>query len=148
MASIYHTVNIRVPVDKVWEYLTSEENYPEYIAGYLSDGRGNIKDQDPDTFYWSADLRLVKIPVTETITEIRDQESIVYRGTILGQNFQTIIEFSDNQGDCEIRVTISYHISWYLLNGLTDRLLIDPITRKYLRASLEEAKSRLESDGN
>ena len=124
----------------VWDFITAPSNFPRYVHGYKGGFVVTSEERGMGARYkWTAACGPFTLQSTEEVVEWREGRRVAYRGALAGITFDSSMEVRESVGGGTLLdVAIRYCVPIFWGNGVTDRLIIRPIIREYIDASLEK----------
>lgn len=140
MGKISGQVTLPAEIEKVWEYITHPDNFPEYIYGYEGGKATTTNEIGLNAQYeWYGKIGPLKLKSTEEIIEWREKERVAYRGKMVGIGFNSSMAVERAEaGRTILVVTIGYRVPKILGGAIVDTLFIKKIMQEYIDKSLEK----------
>lgn len=139
MGDITRDIRLTAGVQKVWEYITNPDNFPQYIYGYdggktLSPNKVGVGAQ----YDWYGKIGPIRLRSTEEITEWVEGKRVAYRGKMTGIEFNSSMAIQGSgEGGTILVVTISYRVPIFLGGAFIDSLVGKRMVQDYVDRSLK-----------
>lgn len=144
MTEIKRSIKIRAPIEKVFQYASNYQNWPEFYEG--------VSDFKPITetthgngtkFIYKAKLFGLKARVGTEITEFKENEGWIGK-SFKGLEHQTQWIFKKSNGNTEFTHGLSYKLPWYMGGDFIDKKFLQPAWIKIVENSLQNLKRLME----
>ena len=146
MAHISKSIKIKAPLSKVFDYVTSPENWTTYVTS-LVDVR-NVSDKTPKagaTFEWTYRMLGMNFNGKGSIVEFEQNRrfSMEMEGSFpIREDFY----FEEDAGATTIRFEIKYDIPGKVLSVLSSSSVVEKMNAKEASTVLEKLKTICEAD--
>ena len=145
MSKIKRSILIDAPVEKVFDYISDYQNWPNFYIG-ISDVRPQTEHtaQTGSKFIYRSSMGSISFTVG---TEFRDfVKNKGWRGkSFKGVNHATNYELQEVEGKTRFTHEISFNIPFYLGGKIFDQFFMKSAFEKIVEGSLQNVKNQLES---
>ncbi len=145
MAHITRTININAPLSKVFDYVTSPENWARYVTS-LVDVK-NVSNKTPDTgttFEWV--YRMLGVNFSGKGSVIGYEKDKMFALKMEGAfPIKETYRFEGDAGGTNLTFEIDYDVPGQLLGVVADRLVVEKMNIREADTVLEKVKALCES---
>ena len=147
MGEVQHRIELGTDKQSVWEFIVEPENFPKYVAGYEN---GQVKTRNEtgmgSSFEWHGKLGPLQLKSTETVVEWEEGRRVGYAGGMAGVSFRSsmTVEASREKG-CLMDISIRYNVPLWMGGHLMDRIVVNPLVKRYVVMSAGKLKDRFGS---
>ncbi len=143
MTTVRRTVALDAPPPRVFEFVTTPDNFRDYVAGYSG---GEVTSDHPtgvdSAFAWTAAVGPLALDARERVTEWTPSRRVAYEGEMAGIGFRSSMDLRPGRaGGTELAVTIDYEVPGRR-GGSAASAMIKPLISADVRRSLERLKTR------
>ena len=146
MAKVNRSIRINAPVRKVFEFVTSPDNWTRYVTSLMA-----VKDQSPDlpkkggTFGWEYKMLGFRLTGKGAVTDYARNRSFGLRldGKATVEEFYEFIEGDD--GDTTLKVRVEYEMPLKAVEQLMNTRLGEKLNSLESKHVLENIKAMCEA---
>ena len=140
MTEISQNINIKAPLNKVFEYTSDYRNWSEFFEG-VSNVKPitEIRRGNGAKFVYKVKVMGMSVTVGTELNEFKENEG--WRGkSFKGMEHSTQWIFKKSNGDTEFTYILNYDFPWYFGGKLIDKLFARPEWIRIIENSLQKVK--------
>ncbi|OGU84682.1 MAG: hypothetical protein A2W11_07670 [Ignavibacteria bacterium RBG_16_35_7] len=144
MTEISQNINIKAPLNKVFEYTSDYRNWSEFFEG-VSNVKPitEIRRGNGAKFVYKVKVMGMSVTVGTELNEFKENEG--WRGkSFKGMEHSTQWIFKKSNGDTEFTYILNYDFPWYFGGKLIDKLFARPEWIRIIENSLQKVKRIME----
>lgn len=147
MSAMNKSINIKAPVAKVFEFVTTPENWTRYVTSLVA--VKNVSDEKPKvgtTFAWDYKMMGIKVSGKGEVTNCVKNKS--FGLTLKGKmQINEAYEFvGETDGSTTLTVHVDYELPSEVLQVFANSKLVDKINAMESRGVLEKIKVFCETE--
>ncbi len=144
MTEIKRSILIKAPVEKVFQYASDYQKWPEFYEG-VSDFNPITKSTrgNGTKYVYKAKLFGMNATVGTEITQFKENEGWIGK-SFKGFGHKTQWIFKKSNGNTELTHGLSYKVPWYMGGKFSDNKFLQPAWIKIIENSLQNLKEIME----
>jgi uncharacterized membrane protein len=144
MTEIYRSINIEAPVNKVFEYASNYQKWPEFFEG-VSEVKPvtKISHGNGAKFIYKAKVLGLKVVVGTELQQFKENEGWIGK-SFKGLEHRTQWIFEKSNGDTKFTFIQNYKFPLYFGGKFIDKMLAQPQWIKIIENSLQNLKRIME----
>jgi coenzyme Q-binding protein COQ10 len=140
MATIKEKITINAPVDKVFGFMTSPDNWTKYVTSLTSVSDFSSAGLEPGTtFTWEYRMLGVKLSGSGTVSD--NSKNAVFGMKMTGAvPMSEYYTFTPSAGDTELAVEITYELPGKVLEKIANSRIVEKLNQREAINVLEKIK--------
>jgi len=144
MTEIKRSIIIKAPVEKVFQYASDYQKWPEFYEGISNfNPITEITRGNGTKYVYKAKIFVMNPTVGTEITQFKENEGWIGK-SFKGFGHKTQWVFKKSNGNTEFTHSLSYKVPWYMGGKFSDNKFLKPAWIKIVENSLQNLKRILE----
>jgi len=144
MTEIKRSIIIKAPVEKVFQYASDYQKWPEFYEGISNfNPITEITRGNGTKYVYKAKIFVMNATVGTEITQFKENEGWIGK-SFKGFGHKTQWVFKKSNGNTEFTHSLSYKVPWYMGGKFSDNKFLKPAWIKIVENSLQNLKRILE----